>query len=104
MSKLYTQCSGQSSTSASRRGSIKSGVKASVQSWSGSLISRLSINEKDNVELTLDVSNDSCGSSGDEVYHGSIDDFAKLMKLVKNIGIEDVIKVLSKKANKLSNH
>ena len=98
MSALYTQCSGMAQTTASRRGSKNSGVRASVQSWDFSLISELDLNDENKPVLTLSVSDDSRGSWGDQVYRGDADQFAKLMYLVRQIGTKEVIELLKKKA------
>lgn len=45
MAKFYGQTIGCASTVATRRGSAKSGIKSTVQSWEGSVITELNENE-----------------------------------------------------------
>lgn len=100
MAALYTQCSGMSKTSASRRGSKNSGVRASVQSWDFSLIADLDLDEDNKPVLTLETSDDSRGSWGNTVYRGTGADFTTLLNLVRQLGTEEVIKTLKKKVSK----
>ena len=53
MSVLYTTCSGQSSTSASRRGSKNSGVRASIQSYKGSVICSMNYSEDEKMPIVI---------------------------------------------------
>lgn len=77
MSMFYGQVHGQAESTASRRGSAKSGISASVQSWNGSII--LWLREfKD--ELWLDVSYDE-GSSfrGHTLWDGPLEEFVNIL-------------------------
>lgn len=79
MSTFYGQVEGMSQTVASRRGSRDSGIKASVQSWDGSLISRMWYDNDGNLKVALEVSNDS-SSYGDTIFRGSLDDLRSLLE------------------------
>ena len=78
MSKYYGQVKGMSGTVASRRGSERSGIKASVQSYNGSVIIRMnSLNGKDMVEIeTADGSE----FSGKSIFYGTIDELKQKLK------------------------
>lgn len=99
MSRFYgclQGCRGE----ATRCGSTDSGIRASVQNWDFSLISRLDFDREENLRLTLDVAEDSRGSWGDTVFRGKPEDFTTLMKLVQQVGTKEVIELLKKKAGK----
>lgn len=77
MSKLYSTiqgCRGE----ATRCGSASSGVRASVQSWSGSVCTFMDLDENDKPIVQIQISN---GSSryGETVFRGSLEELkAKL--------------------------
>ena len=78
MAKFYGQVSGSASTTATRRGSAKSGIKASVQSWDGSVIIELNENKDGETIVSVSFSNES-SSYGREVFRGTISELvAKL--------------------------
>lgn len=78
MAKFYGQISGSANTTATRRGSAKSGIKASVQSWDGSVITELNENKDGETIVSVSFSNDS-SSYGREVFRGTISELvAKL--------------------------
>ena len=78
MAKFYGQVSGSANTTATRRGSAKSGIKASVQSWDGSVITELNENKDGETIVSVSFSNDS-SSYGKEVFRGTISELvAKL--------------------------
>lgn len=78
MAKFYGQVSGSANTTATRRGSAKSGIKASVQSWDGSVITELNENKDGKTIVSVSFSNDS-SSYGREVFRGTISELvAKL--------------------------
>lgn len=102
MSALYTQCSGQARTTASRRGSKNSGVRASVQSWEFSLISCLNYKSDDKLDLRLIAHNDSSGYYGDTIYDGDPFKLRKLLELVREVGTDNTIKILERKTKALN--
>ena len=78
MAKFYGQVSGSANTAATRRGSAKSGIKASVQSWDGSVITELNENKDGETIVSVSFSNES-SSYGREVFRGTISELvAKL--------------------------
>lgn len=78
MAKFYGQVSGSANTTATRRGSAKSGIKASVQSWDGSVITELNENKDGETIVSVSFSNES-SSYGREVFRGTISELvAKL--------------------------
>lgn len=76
MSKFYGQVEGSAETTASRRG-FKS-IKASVQSYYGSVIMELADEDKEAV-LTIQVA-DGSSFSGETVFHGTMTEFYKLCR------------------------
>lgn len=88
MSVLYTTCSGQSSTSASRRGSKNSGVRASIQSYKGSVICSMNYSEDEKMPIVrIGTSDYSCCYSDTHSYDfvGTINEFKDLLKLASDI-------------------
>ena len=78
MAKFYGQVCGSANTTATRRGSAKSGIKASVQSWDGSVITELNENKDGETIVSVSFSNES-SSYGREVFRGTISELvAKL--------------------------
>lgn len=83
MSKFYSTiqgCAGE----ATRRGTGNSGIRASVQSYEGSIITRL---EEVNGEtiLSIDTATDSRSTFGDRKFRGTITEFNEAMQLLKDI-------------------
>lgn len=77
MSKFYGQVEGSAYTTASRRG-FKS-IRASVQSYYGSVIMKLADEDDEEAVLTVQVAD--CSSfSGETVFHGKMTEFYKLLK------------------------
>lgn len=77
MSKFYATIQGQAGE-ATRRGSVNSGIRASVQSWNGSVITDLSEDKDGKTIVSVSFSNDS-SSYGREVFKGTISELvAKL--------------------------
>ena len=75
MSKFYGQIKGQAETTASRRGSAKTGIQASVQSYDGSIILWL---REVRGELWLDVSYDEDSSfRGHTIWDGPLEEFVE---------------------------
>ena len=76
MSKLYGQLKGQAKSVASRRGSCASHIKASVQSYDGSIIMEMYyFGDSPYIKVMHDS-----GSKfdGDELFDGKLSDFVKM--------------------------
>ena len=79
MATFYGQVKGNAKTTASRQGSMASGIKASVQSWNGSIITKMYYNADD--ELCIEVRHNSgSGFDGYTVFNGSVDAFISKLK------------------------
>lgn len=79
MSKFYGQVEGMAKTVASRRGSDRSDIKASVQSWDGSIIMRMYYDKDD--ELCIDIEHASGSSfSGYTVFNDTVEKFLKRLR------------------------
>lgn len=78
MTKFYGQVKGMSKTAAARCGSMESHIKASVQSYDGSITMELSYGDDGALRLTVEHA---AGSKmgGDKVYDGSVDEFLRLV-------------------------
>lgn len=83
MSKFYSTIQGQAGE-ATRRGSSSSGIRASVQSYDGSLIARLE-DVEGQVILSLDTSDDSRSDCADRQFRGTIEEFNSICQLYKEI-------------------
>lgn len=70
MSKFYGTVMGSANTPATRRGSRS--IKVAAQSWSGSVVTRLHYNEKDELIIDLQLS-DGSDTSGYTVFYGTMD-------------------------------
>lgn len=77
MSKYYGQVSGSSNTTASRRGFTE--IMASVQSYDGSVITRLYDNRDGEMRLEVSIADDS-SMWGVTVYQGTIEHFKEILK------------------------
>ena len=73
MAKFYGQVSGSANTVATRRGSANSGIKSTVQSWEGCVITELNEEENGKIILTVSVSKES-SSYGTLVFKGTIEE------------------------------
>ena len=79
MSKLYGSlqgCRGE----ATRCGSKSSGVRASVQSWQGSLISYMDLDDNENPIITLKTSDGSSGYGSETIFTGSLEELKAKLK------------------------
>ena len=80
MSKLYGSlqgCRGE----ATRRGTAKSGMRASIQSWNGSLVMYMDLDENENPIVTLKVSKGSACYGEETIFRGSLEALeAELLK------------------------
>lgn len=78
MSALYGSlqgCRGE----ATRTGSKNSGIRASVQSWNGSLVSYMDLDENENPIITLKTSERSSGYGEETIFRGTLEELkAKL--------------------------
>lgn len=74
MATYYGTLTGKARTVASREGSHASGLKATVQSWDGSLIVSVRDNPNDdsNPLFTIEVDCDGSSTSGKEVFDGTL--------------------------------
>ena len=73
MAKFYGTVTGNSST-ATRTGSTQSGIRASVQSWEGSVITALSYNG-DDLMLQVSWAEDSRATMGHHLFYGTLAEF-----------------------------
>lgn len=84
MSALYgTVCGMRSERTA--RGSRNSGVRASCQSWSGSVILHMDLDEKENPIVTISTSDRSTSCWGDQRFSGTIKQLESVFQLMKDI-------------------
>ena len=74
MSTFYGQVSGQAKTTASRRGSNASHIKASCQSYDGSVIMEMYYGNDGELCVRIEH-NKGTKFSGDEVFDGTVQDF-----------------------------
>ena len=80
MAKVYSTIQG-SAGEATRRGTANSGIRASVQSYDGSVITRLE-SKDDEIILSIDTSDDSWGN---RQFRGTIKEFNEMCDLYKKI-------------------
>ena len=79
MSALYCTvqgCRGE----ATRCGSKSSGVRASVQSWNGSLVSYMDLDDNGNPVITLKASEGSSGYGSETIFSGSLEELKAKLK------------------------
>lgn len=79
MSKLYGSlqgCRGE----ATRCGSKNSGMRASVQSWNGSLISYMDLDDNDKPVITLKTSDGSSCIGYETIFSGSLEELKAKLK------------------------
>jgi hypothetical protein len=79
MSKLYGSlqgCRGE----ATRCGSKNSGMRASVQSWNGSLISYMDLDDNDKPIITLKTSDGSSCIGFETIFRGSLEELKAKLK------------------------
>lgn len=79
MSKLYGSlqgCRGE----ATRCGSKNSGMRASVQSWNGSLVSYMDLDENDKPVITLKTSDGSSCIGYETIFRGSLEELKAKLK------------------------
>lgn len=80
MSALYGSIVGNRGM-ATRMGSVNSGIKGSVQSWNGSVITSMDLDKDYKPIVTIDITKDSSSSSwgGCEYFHGSLDELREAL-------------------------
>lgn len=83
MAKFYSTIQG-SAGEATRRGTASSGIRASVQSYDGSVITSLE-SKGDEIILSIDTSDDSRSSFGNRQFRGTIKEFNEMCDLYKKI-------------------
>jgi len=79
MSKLYGSlqgCRGE----ATRCGSGSSGIRASVQSWDGSLVSYMDLDDNGKPIVTLKISEGSSGYGSETIFRGSLEELKAKLK------------------------
>ena len=76
MAKLYGQVKGQAKSVASRRGSCASHIKASVQSYDGSVIMEMYYVGDDPQIMVMH--NEKSGFDGEVLFDGKLDDFVSM--------------------------
>ena len=79
MASLYGSlqgCRGE----ATRCGSKSSGVRASVQSWQGSLISYMDLDDNENPIITLKTSGGSSSYGNETIFRGSLEELKAKLK------------------------
>lgn len=79
MSRLYgviQGCRGE----ATRCGSASSGIRASVQSWNGSLVSYMDLDKDGKPVVTLKTSEDSSGYGSETIFVGSLEELKAKLK------------------------
>lgn len=73
MATFYGQVEGRSETLASRLGSKASGIKASVQSWDGSVITAMKYDENGALNVRIYI-NDGSSFQGDKFFDGTLEE------------------------------
>ena len=79
MSALYGSlqgCRGETT----RTGSKNSGIRASVQSWNGSLVSYMDLDENEKPVITLKTSERSSGYGEEVIFRGSLEELKAKLK------------------------
>lgn len=78
MSKFYGTVKGGATSAATRRGTLASGIRSSVQSYDGSVITYLDY-EDDVLIVTIEVA-ESSRCKGTRVFKGTIEQMVALLK------------------------
>ena len=78
MSAFYGCVQGNRGT-ATRGGSRNSGFKSTAQSYDGSVITRMSYNDKDELMVTIEVAYDSA-CYGKPIFYGTFDEFVNKLQ------------------------
>lgn len=96
MSALYGTlqgCRGE----ATRCGTKNSGIRVSAQSWNGSLIVNMDLNEEGNPVVDIDTSDMSTSCWGNRQFRGSLKEFEEMCKLYNQIKSGEVSVVKHRK-------
>ena len=84
MSKFYGMVVGNRGA-ATRGGSDNSGFKATAQSYDGSVITRLSYNDDNQLMVCIEMEDGRSSTYGDVVFHGTYDELKALFAEAKAI-------------------
>jgi hypothetical protein len=79
MSALYGSlqgCRGEATRTASKN----SGIRASVQSWNGSLVSYMDLDDNGKPVITLKTSEGSSGYGSETIFRGSLEELKAKLK------------------------
>ncbi len=79
MSALYGSLQG-CRNEVTRTGSKNSGIRASVQSWNGSLVSYMDLDDNGKPVITLKTSDGSSCIGFETIFRGSLEDLKKKLK------------------------
>lgn len=83
MSATYCTCQGMRGQRTARGG--RNGVDASVQSYQGSVITRLYLDDNDQPIVTISTSDRSTSCWGDQRFSGTIKQLESVFQLMKDI-------------------
>lgn len=78
MSTFYGSIQGNRGA-ATRGGSRNSGIRASAQSWNGSVITELTYDENDRLMVSVSTSEGS-SSYGSRIFYGTFDEYVAKLK------------------------
>lgn len=78
MSTFYGQVKGSADTSAGRRGTQNSGIRASVQSWNGSVIVNMYYNDNDELSVDIETS-DGSDFYGTTIFSGTLAELKQVL-------------------------
>lgn len=92
MATFYGQVEGQAQTVAARRGSENSGIRASVQSWNGSVITRLWYDDDGILWVRVSPTEGSrfCSDGRLPEFWGTFDELIECFDLWKNRNVVEV--------------
>lgn len=78
MAKFYGQLEGQAQTIATRRGSTKSGIKVSAQSWDNSVILYMTEGKEGKPRIRIEIAEES-GFYGKEFFDGYVEELKAIL-------------------------
>ena len=79
MATFYGQVKGNAETEAGRRGTYGSGIRPSVQSWDGSVITSLKYGDQGELRVQVETS-DGSEFYGRTIFDGTFDEFVKRLQ------------------------
>ena len=79
MSHFYGQVEGFAETNGSRRGSKSSGIKASAQSWDGSVIVKM-FDDHGTTKVEIQIDDDDSTFYGERCFVGTIEELRERLK------------------------